>query len=148
MVSCPLLGQDLCNFLTTYVLNNFVSPGMPFIPCSKCAGPSFDKVAVNMSCLPCASWQPLFHAPEPGGNAHVTAWGKVRRRLGLQETEKSKACQWQFALGCRLVSNLRYLFLVLFNFMAAPWHMSIPRPGIESQPQLQTMPQLLQCRIL
>jgi len=37
---------------------------------------------------------------------------------------------------------------VFFAFLAHPRHIEVPGPGIESKPQLQTMPQLLQCLIL
>ena len=123
VVNCPLPGQDLCGFLTIYLLNdNLLSPRMLFIPCSRCTGPSFDKVVVNT--LPAGGWGRALCLPPDGpsstslslmGTHGQSLRGEVRMGLRVQETgEKKKAvmgqpaCQWQCTLGCTLVSSLRY----------------------------------------
>lgn len=50
--------------------------------------------------------------------------------------------------GRKDLKMLLFLFVCLFVFMAAPRHMGIPRPGIESKWQLQPLSQLQQHRIL
>lgn len=95
VVNCPLPGQDLCGFLTIYILNdNLLSPRMLFIPCSRCTGPSFDKVVVNTLCLqeagegPCAS---LRAAPLPRLSAFTYT---------LYTCNRSEA-RWEWGRGYR-----------------------------------------------
>ena len=46
-----------------------------------------------------------------------------------------------------ILLKLNYL-LFIYIFLAAPWHMELPKPRIRSEPQLRSKPQLWQWQIL
>ena len=100
--------EGLCCFLMSYLLSdNLLLSRMLFFPNSQSAGPSFDKVVVNMPCLQeareglCASWYPFFFNSELHGNACAMALRQVR--MGCGNTKK----RWEekYLMATLLISD-------------------------------------------
>ena len=89
----------------------------------------------------------VLHRPLPQGREGQKVKGASKLQFkGGRARNRTQSCIC--LLGHRIQSfNPLFLFFFLVFFMAAP-AMEVSGPGIESEPQLQPMPQLWPCWIL